>query len=68
MTVEEMITEVVGVAISQQCAEERGRWATQDNQLKLNNDDSGYNVDKHNDDAMYDNDVASGIAIGQMLS
>jgi hypothetical protein len=66
MMVEAMVGKVVGVAISCQGTEKRGRWETHDNQLWLNNDNTTYKDDEHNDDAMYDNDVASGVAIGQM--
>ncbi len=65
MTVEATVPKVVGMAISQQGTEERGRWETHDNQLKLNNNDAAYNDDEHNDNTMYDNNVASGVASGQ---
>jgi hypothetical protein len=62
MTVEVMVAAVVGTAISLRGAEERGRRATHNNQL---NDDNkaAYDVHEHDDDAAYDNDVASGFAI-----
>ena len=42
ITVEAMVPKMVGVAISQQGTEERGRWETHDNQLKLNDDNATY--------------------------
>jgi hypothetical protein len=66
MMVEATVAKVVDVAISQQGTEERGRWETHDNQCKLNDNDATYNNDGHNDNAMYDNNFASGITIGQM--
>jgi len=63
MTVEAIEAAVVGMAISLQGAEERGRRATHNNQL---NDDNvaAYAVDAQDGDAAYDDDVASNIAIG----
>ncbi len=66
MTVEATAAKVVGVAISQQGTEERGRWETHDNQLKLNNNYAAYNDDEHNSITKYNKNVASGIVIGQM--
>ncbi len=40
MTVEVTVAKVVDVAIIQQGTEERGRWETNNNQLKLNNDNA----------------------------
>jgi hypothetical protein len=65
MTVEATVAKVVGVAISRQGIEERGRWETHDNQLKLNKDNAVYNDNEHNDDTMYYDNVASGVVIGQ---
>ncbi len=45
MTVAAMVARVVGVAISQQGTEERGRWEAHGNQLKLNNYNATYKVD-----------------------
>jgi hypothetical protein len=39
-------------------------WGTHNNQLKLNYDNAGYNGNKRNDGAKYNNDVASGVVIG----
>jgi hypothetical protein len=66
MTVEATVAKVVGVAISQQDTEERGRWEAHNNQLKLNDNDAVYNNNERNDNAMFNKNVASGIAIGQM--
>ena len=71
MTVEVTVAAVVGMAISQRVTEERGRRATHDNQL--NNDNVAYNKkavhgnDEHDDDTTYDNNIASGFAIGWTL-
>ncbi len=66
ITVEAMVPKMVGVAISQQGTEERGRWETHNNQLKFNNNDAAYNDVEHNYNTMYNNDVENGVAIGQM--
>ncbi len=65
MMVEATIAKAVGMAISRQGTEERGRWETHNNQLKLNKDNATYNDDEHNDNAIYNNNVAGGITIGQ---
>ena len=68
MYVEAMVAAVVGMAISLRGAEERRGRATQDNQLNDDNtayeDEAAYDVDEHDGDAAYDDDVASGVAIG----
>jgi hypothetical protein len=63
MTVEAIEAAVVGMAISLQGAEGRGRRVTHDNQLNDVNK-AAYDVDEHNCDGTYDNNVVSGIAIG----
>ncbi len=65
MSVEALVAKVVGVAISQQGTEERGMWVTHDNQLKLNDNKATYINDEHNDDTMYNDNVASNVAIEQ---
>ncbi len=65
ITVEAIVAKVLGVAMSQQGTEERGRWETHDNQLKLNNINRVYNDDEHNDNTVYDGDVAGSIVIEQ---
>ncbi len=68
MYVEAMVAAVVGMAISIRSAEERRGRATQDNQLNDDNaaydDEAAYEVDEHDGDAAYDDDVVSGVAIG----
>jgi hypothetical protein len=65
MTMEAMVAQVMGMAISKQGTDERGRWETHANQLKLNNNNSAYNNDEHNDNTMYNDNVASSVPIGQ---
>ncbi len=65
MMVEAMVAKVVGVAISRQGTKERGIWETHNYQLKLSNNDAVYNDDKHNDNIMYNYNVASSITIWQ---
>ena len=63
MMVKTMVAAVVGMAISLQGAEEKGRRTTHDNQLNDNNK-AAYDVHENNGIATYDDDVTSSIANG----
>ena len=63
MMVKTMVAAVVGMAISLQGAEEKGRRTTQDNQLNDNNK-AAYDVHKNNGIATYNDDVTSSVTIG----